>query len=66
MSRRALLNRGVDTLSSMLPLLEGMINDPAVDAFINAPMVDQDRLAAFFPSLPSFQGPETEYFRAKI
>ncbi|KAI1758437.1 acyl-CoA dehydrogenase/oxidase C-terminal [Xylaria castorea] len=66
MSRWALLNRDVDALNSMLPLLEGMINDPAVDAFINAPMVDQDRLAAFFSSLPSFQGPETEYFQAKI
>ncbi|RYC63085.1 hypothetical protein CHU98_g3109 [Xylaria longipes] len=66
MSRRALLNRDVDALNSMLPLLEGMISDPAVDAFIDAPMVDQDRLAAFFSSLPSFQGPETEYFQAKI
>jgi acyl-CoA oxidase len=66
MSRRALLNRNVDAVNSMLPLLEGMINDPAVDAFVNAPMVDQDRLAAFFSSLPSFQEPESEYFRAKI
>lgn len=66
MSRRALLDRNVDAVNSMLPLLEGMMNDPAIDAFVNAPMVDQDRLAAFFSSLPSFQGPETEYFWAKI
>ncbi|KAI1741688.1 hypothetical protein F4680DRAFT_57976 [Xylaria scruposa] len=66
MSRQALLNRDADAMNSMLPLLEGMINDPAVDAFVNAPMVDQDRLAAFFSTLPSFQGPKTEYFQAKI
>lgn len=66
MSRRALLDRDVDAMNSVLPLLEGMINDPAVDAFINAPMVNQDRLAAFFSSLPSFQGPETEGFQAKL
>ncbi|KAJ4344389.1 uncharacterized protein N0V89_012129 [Didymosphaeria variabile] len=66
MSRQALLNCNVDAMNSLLPLLEGMVNDPAVDAFINAPMVDQDRLAAFFSSLPSFQGPETEYIRAKL
>lgn len=66
MSRRELMNRNVDALNSLLPLLEDMINDPAVDAFVNAPMVDQDRLAAFFSSLPSFQGSETKYFQAKI
>ncbi|RWA09092.1 hypothetical protein EKO27_g6019 [Xylaria grammica] len=66
MSRRELLDRDVDAVDSVLPLLEGMIFDPAVDAFINAPMVDQDRLAAFFSSLPSFQGPETGYIQAKL
>ncbi|KAI0896099.1 hypothetical protein F4806DRAFT_502441 [Annulohypoxylon nitens] len=66
MSRRVLLNRDVDAMNSMLPLLEGMINDPAVDAFVRAPMVDQDGLAAFFSRLPSFQGPETKSFQAKI
>ncbi|KAG8158195.1 hypothetical protein KVR01_011956 [Diaporthe batatas] len=66
MSRLALLNRDVDALNSILPLLDGMINDPAVDSFINAPMVDQDRLATFFSTLPSFQGPQTEHFLAKI
>lgn len=66
MSRRALLNRDVDALNSMLPLLDGMINDPAVDAFISAPMLDQDNMAAFYSRLPSFQGPETEYIRANL
>jgi len=56
-SRQELLRRNVEAVNSMLSLLEGMINDPAVDAFVNAPMVDQDRLATFFSSLPSFQGP---------
>jgi acyl-CoA oxidase len=59
MSRQKLLDRNVDAVTSMLPLLGDMINDPAIDAFINAPMVEQDRLAAFFSSLPSFHGPET-------
>ncbi|KAJ8124039.1 hypothetical protein ONZ43_g151 [Nemania bipapillata] len=66
MSRRALLNRDVDAMNSMLPLLEGMINDPAVDELISAPMVDQDRLAAFFSSLPSFHRLEAKHFQAKI
>ena len=66
MSRQALLGRDVDAMNSLLPLLEGMINDSVVDAFINAPMVDQDKLAAFFSSLPSLQGPETKYVEAKI
>ncbi|KAI0485119.1 acyl-CoA dehydrogenase/oxidase [Xylariaceae sp. FL0804] len=66
LSRRALQDRDADALSSVLPLLEGILNDPAVDAFVDAPMVDQDRLSAFFSSLPSFQGPDTEYFQAKI
>ncbi|KAI0172634.1 hypothetical protein GGR52DRAFT_416136 [Hypoxylon sp. FL1284] len=66
MSRLALLNRDVDAMNSMLPLLKGMIDDPAVDAFVNAPMVSQDRLAAFFSSLPSFQGPETKCFHPKL
>lgn len=66
MSRRALLNHHVNAVNSMLPLLEGMINDPAVDGLINAPMVDQDRLVVFFSTLPSFQGPETEYVQAKL
>jgi acyl-CoA oxidase len=59
MSRQELLDRNIDAVTSMLPLLGDMINDRAVDAFINAPMVEQDRLAAFFSSLPSFHGPET-------
>lgn len=66
MSRRALLDRDVDAMNSMLPLLEGMINDPAVDAFVRAPMVGQDGLATFFSRLPLFQGPETKSFQAKI
>ncbi|TVY33167.1 Acyl-coenzyme A oxidase, peroxisomal [Lachnellula subtilissima] len=66
MSRRELMNRNVDAVNSLLPLLKDMINDPAVDAFVNAPMVDQDRQAVFFSSLPSFQGSEFEYFQAKI
>ncbi|KAK5624517.1 hypothetical protein RRF57_000233 [Xylaria bambusicola] len=37
MLRRALLDRDVDAVNAILPLLEGMINDPAVDAFVNAP-----------------------------
>ncbi|KAK7926939.1 hypothetical protein PG985_003937 [Apiospora marii] len=60
LSRRALLDRDVDAVNGMLPLLEGMIHDPAVDALINAPMVDQDKLAAFFSGLPSYEGPDTE------
>jgi acyl-CoA oxidase len=66
MSRQALLNRNVDDLNSLLPWLEGMINDPAVDAFVNAPMIGQDRMAAFFSGLPSYQGAETEYVQAKL
>ncbi|KAI1089171.1 acyl-CoA dehydrogenase/oxidase C-terminal [Rostrohypoxylon terebratum] len=66
MSRQGLLNRDVDAMNSLLPFLEGMINDPAVDAFVKAPMVDQDRLAAFFSSLPSFQGPDAKSLQAKI
>jgi acyl-CoA oxidase len=66
MSWQALLNRDVDAVNSLLPLLEDMIHDPAVDAFVIAPMVDQDRRAPFFSSLPSFQGPETKCVRAKL
>ncbi|KAI1114437.1 acyl-CoA dehydrogenase/oxidase [Nemania sp. NC0429] len=66
MSRRALLDRDADALNSMLPLLEDTINDPAIDAFINAPMVNQDKLAAFFSGLPSFQGAETDCSQAKL
>lgn len=66
MSRQELLSSNADAINALLPLMEGMINDPAVDAFINAPMVDKDRLAAFFSSLPSFQGPETTSLRAKL
>ncbi len=66
MTRQELLDRNVDAVSSMLPLLEGMINAREVDAFINAPMVEKDRLATFFSSLPTFHGPETEFVRAKL
>ncbi|KAI1327024.1 hypothetical protein F5Y16DRAFT_421208 [Xylariaceae sp. FL0255] len=66
MSREALLNRDVDALNSMLPLLKGMINDPALDAFVSAPMVDQDRLAAFSSTLPLFQGPNPKPLQAKL
>ncbi|KAI1146226.1 acyl-CoA dehydrogenase/oxidase C-terminal [Nemania diffusa] len=66
MSRRALLDRDADAVASMLPLLEGMINDPAVDAFVSAPMVDQDRLAAFFSTLPTFQRPEMEIPKVRL
>ncbi|KAF2647194.1 hypothetical protein K491DRAFT_741882 [Lophiostoma macrostomum CBS 122681] len=60
MSRQELLHRNVDATNTLLPLLEGMIKDPAVDAFVSAPMVDQDRLACFFSSLISFQGQRTK------
>jgi acyl-CoA oxidase len=66
MSRRAMLDRHVDAVNSMLPLLQDMINDPAVDALIDAPMVDQDKLAVFFSSLPTFQGPDTGRVQAKL
>jgi acyl-CoA oxidase len=59
MSRQELLNRDIHAVTSMLPLLGDMINDPVVDPFISAPMVEKNRLAAFFSSLPSFHGPET-------
>jgi hypothetical protein len=66
MSRQEMLDRNVNAISSMLPILEDMINDTAVDAFITAPMVEQDRLATFFSSLPSFQRSETRCARAKL
>jgi acyl-CoA oxidase len=66
MSRQELLDRNVDAVTSMLPLLGDMINDTAVNAFIDAPMVGQDKLAAFFSSLPSFHGPSTQHVRAKL
>lgn len=66
MSRQTLLNRNVDAMISVLPLLDNMIHDSAVDAFISAPMVEQSRLAAFLSSLPSFHGPESGHFQAKI
>lgn len=65
MSRQELLDRNVDAVSSMLPLLGDMINDQEVDTFINAPMVEKDRLATFFSALPSFHGPRTT-LRAKL
>jgi len=66
MSRQELLHRDVHAMNSLLPLLEGMINDPVVDTFVNAPMVDQDRLAAFFSSLPSFQEPVSTFVRSNL
>ncbi|EAT82554.2 hypothetical protein SNOG_10219 [Parastagonospora nodorum SN15] len=65
MSRQELLDRNVDAVSSMLPLLGDMINDREVDALINAPMVEKDRLSAFFSSLSSYHGPGTTV-RAKL
>lgn len=66
MSRQELLNRNVNAVENMLPLLGEMINDEAVDAFIVAPMVKQDRLASFFSTLPSFHGLGADIIRAKL
>ena len=66
MSRQAILDRNVNAVDSLLPLLEGVISDPAVDAFINVHMVDQDKLATFSSNLPSSRGPETECARAGL
>lgn len=66
MTRQELLHHNVEAVDSLLPLLEDMVKDPAVDAFINAPMVDQYRLAAFFSNLPSFQGPGSESVWARL
>jgi acyl-CoA oxidase len=65
MSRQDLLDRDIGATTSMLPLLGDMINDPVTDDFIDAPMVEKDRLAAFFSRLPSFHGPKTTV-RAKL
>ncbi|KAF2438382.1 hypothetical protein P171DRAFT_159844 [Karstenula rhodostoma CBS 690.94] len=64
-TRQEVFERDVEAVGGMVPVMEGMINDPAVDAFINAPMVGEEGLAAFFRSLPSFQGPGTSA-RAKL
>lgn len=66
MSRQELLDRDVNAVKNMSPLLDDMINDTAVDAFIHAPMVKQDRLASFFSSLPSFYGPGADSVQAKL
>lgn len=66
MSRRQLLDQNANAMNAMLPLLEGLINDPAVDAFNTAPMVDLDRLADFFHSLLLFQGPDIRFISAKL
>jgi hypothetical protein len=67
LTRRQLRERQVDAVNAVLPLLEGMINDPAVDAFVSAPMVDQGRLAAFFAALPTYKGPDSGFVvRARL
>ncbi|CAI6101269.1 unnamed protein product [Clonostachys chloroleuca] len=61
LTRRQLRERQVDAVNAVLPLLEGMINDPAVDAFVSAPMLDQGRLTAFFAALPTYKGPDSGF-----
>jgi acyl-CoA oxidase len=65
MSRQELLDQNIDAVTSMLPLMGDLINDPVVDTFITAPMVEEDKLASFFSSLPSFHEPGTAV-RAKL